>query len=216
MAALHLLLLIDHHVVTQIVEAHLVIRAVGYVGGVCLLALVAFFFVNDKADGQAHEAIDLAHPFAVAAGKIIIDRDDVNAVAREGVKIGGEGRHKGLAFTRFHLGDPALMQDDAADYLHGEVLQPEHAPRSLTAGGKRLGENIVKGLSVCKSLLEFGGLCLQFGVGQFGKLLIEGEHPVAKRTDTLDLFGGIVAEDFCQKTHVCTSLFEFIKIKVVF
>ena len=212
MAALHLLLLIDHHVVTQIVEAHLVICAVGYVGGVCLLALVAFFFVNDKADGQTHEAIDLAHPFAVAAGKIIIDRDDVNAVAREGVKIGGEG----LALAGLHLGDPALMQDDAADYLHGEVLQPEHAPRSLTAGGKRLGENIVKGLSVCKSLLEFGGLCLQFGVGQFGKLLIEGEHPVAKRTDTLDLFGGIVAEDFCQKTHVCTSLFEFIKIKVVF
>ena len=166
MPALNLVLLVNNHIVPQIVEAHFVVCAVGNVGGIGFLSFGIFFFVNDKSDRQAHKAVNLAHPFAVAAGKIIVDRNDVNAVARKRVKISGQGCNKGFALARFHLGNSALMQNDAADNLNGEMLQAEHAPRSLAAGGKRFGENIVKRFAVCKAGFEFGRFCLKLLIGQ--------------------------------------------------
>ena len=59
------------------------------------------------------------------------------------------------------------MQNDTAEDLHGEVLHPEHTPRSLAAGGKRLGQDIVKGLAVGEALLEIRGFCLELLVGEF-------------------------------------------------
>ena len=55
------------HVVAQIVEAELVVGAVGDVAGVGALALLVVDAVDDVADGEAEEAIDLAHPLGVAA-----------------------------------------------------------------------------------------------------------------------------------------------------
>ena len=52
------------------------------------------------------------------------------------------------------------MQNDTAEDLHGEVLHPEHTPRSLAAGGERLGQDIVKSLAVGEALLEIRGFCL--------------------------------------------------------
>ena len=85
MAALHHLRLVDRHVVAQIVKAHLVVRAVGDIGGIGLAALRVRKSVDDQAYGQAEVAIDLAHPLAVALGEVVVDRDDVHALAGDGV-----------------------------------------------------------------------------------------------------------------------------------
>ena len=37
------------------------------------------------ADGKAEEFVDLAHPLGVALGEIVVDRDDVNALASKRV-----------------------------------------------------------------------------------------------------------------------------------
>ena len=75
------------HIVAEIVEPELVVRAVGDVGGVGLAALLVVEPVHDDADGQAEELVDLAHPLGVAAGEVIVDGDDVNAFAGERIQI---------------------------------------------------------------------------------------------------------------------------------
>ena len=37
---------------------------------------------DDHPDGEAEETIDLTHPFGVSLGQVIVDRDDVDALAR--------------------------------------------------------------------------------------------------------------------------------------
>ena len=69
------------HVVAQIVEAELVVGAVGDVAVVGLLALLVVEPVHDDAGGQAEEAVDLAHPFGVALGEVVVDRDHMHAAA---------------------------------------------------------------------------------------------------------------------------------------
>ncbi len=65
--------------------------------------------------------MNLAHPFGVARGEVIVDRNDMNAAAGEAVEIGRQGRDERFTFTRSHLGDAALVQGDAADHLHVEM-----------------------------------------------------------------------------------------------
>jgi len=65
-AALHHVLEFELHVVAEVVETELVVGAVGDVGGVCLAALIVREVVDDDADGEAEEAVDLSHPLGVA------------------------------------------------------------------------------------------------------------------------------------------------------
>ncbi|CAN3976491.1 Core-binding (CB) domain-containing protein, partial [Dysosmobacter welbionis] len=108
---------VDAHVVPQIVEAHLVVGAIGDVRGVSGLPLLGGQAVDDQAHLQAQEAVDLAHPLTVALGQVVVHRDDVDAPAGQGVQIGGQSGYQGLALAGLHLGDPALVQHDAAHQL---------------------------------------------------------------------------------------------------
>ena len=86
MAALDLLLERRRHVVAQVVEAELGVRAVRDVGGVGdLLVLVALHVLQD-ADLHAERVVDRRHPLGVAAGEVVVDRDEVQARARQRVQ----------------------------------------------------------------------------------------------------------------------------------
>ena len=137
--ALDPLVELDDHVVAQVVEAELVVRAVRDVGGVGLLAgdraqvdeaLVgrreARFedvrrVVGDHPDADAEEVEDRTHPLRVAPGQVVVDRHDVHAAAGHRVEDRGKRRDEGLALAGAHLGDAALVQDGAADELDVEV-----------------------------------------------------------------------------------------------
>src|SRR5680860_1667564 len=69
------------HVVAQVVEAQLVIRRVGDIRVVGLAALVGAHLRKDHADGEAQELVDPAHPLGVVPGEVVVDRDDVDALA---------------------------------------------------------------------------------------------------------------------------------------
>ena len=122
--------------------------------------------MDNQTDLEPHESVDLAHPLAVSAGEVVVDRDDVDPFAGERVEIGGKRCDERFAFAGLHLRDASLMQNDTAEDLHGEVLHPEHTPRSLAAG-ERFGQDIVKGLAVGEALLEIRGFCLELLVGEF-------------------------------------------------
>ena len=185
--ALDPLVQLRDHVVAQVVEAELVVGAVGDVGLVGLaprarpqvdeplvVRRVARLeqvrrVVGDDADRQAQEVVDRAHPLGVAAGQVVVDGDDVDAPAGQAVEGGGQRRDQRLALAGLHLGDPALVQDDAADQLDVEVAHPEGPLHRLARRGEDLGQDLVHGvldalvLALEAVLLELAA-ALQLGV----------------------------------------------------
>ena len=131
--ALHEVVGRECHVVTQIVEAELIVRTEGDIRLVSLAALggVGLVFV-DTVDGESVELIERSHPLRVTLGEVVVDRHHVHAVACEGVEEHGERSHEGLTLTGSHLSDLALVEGDATEELHVVV---HHVPVDLVAAG---------------------------------------------------------------------------------
>ena len=144
--ALHAVLDLELHVVAQVVETELVVRAVGDVGRVGGAALVVVQVVHDHAHGQPQELVDLAHPLGVALGQVVVHRHHVHAVPGQRIQIAGQRRHQRLAFAGLHLGDLALVQHHAADQLHVEVPHLHRAPARLAHHREGLGQKLVQRL----------------------------------------------------------------------
>ena len=176
---LHPLLQRPHHVVAQVVESELVIRAVRDVAGVGRPALrTAGLCVIDASHRQAEPGEQMAHPLRVTPGEVVVDRDEVRAAASERVEIERQRRDERLALARRHLGDLALMQDDPADQLHivgdhvplhrvagDHDLAAEQAARCFPHRRERLGEQIVERVLQLRSevLLRRAQLVVQIG-----------------------------------------------------
>ena len=142
--ALYHLIRGNDHVVAQIIEAVLVIRAESHVAAIIELARGKIHIMLDKPDGKAEELIKMPHPLAVAPRQIIVHRDHVNALAGQSVQINRQRRHQRFAFARLHLGNLALMQAHAADELHVKMAHPQHTARRLPTNRERLRQNIVQ------------------------------------------------------------------------
>ncbi len=112
--------------------------------------------MDDDADREAEEAVDLPHPFGVAFGEVIVDRDDVHALALERIEIDGQGGDQRLAFAGLHLGDLAFVQHHAADQLDVEMPLAKRALGGLAHCRECLGQKILQGLAVAPPLLERG------------------------------------------------------------
>ena len=83
----YLVLLADTHIVAQVVEAELIVRAVGYIAGVCRAAVVVLHIVDNKPDGQPEEAVNASDKLAVALGEVVVDGDNVNTLAGQRVEV---------------------------------------------------------------------------------------------------------------------------------
>ena len=204
MLALNHLLQVEPHVVPEVVEAELVVRAVrdvgvirlapgarpepgepdvgGDVGGVVEIGDL----VLDDAQAQAQGVVDRPHPLRVASGQIVVDGDDVGAEPGQAIQVGGKRGHEGLALARCHLRDLPLMEDHTPHELHVEVAHANGAPGRLAADGEGLDEQIVQLGAVGQPLPELVGLRLELGVRQAlerGLLDIDGfdEGPHALR-----------------------------------
>ena len=158
--------------------------------------------MDNKAHGQAQEAVYLAHPFAVALGQIVVDGDDMDALAGQRVQIGGQRGHQRLAFTGLHLGDAALMQHDAAHQLHRIGAHAQHAVRRLADGGKGLRQDVVQRFAIGEALLEFRRLGLKLGVGQRLVFLLHALDLMDDGPDGFQLTLGIRSENFGDQSHV--------------
>ncbi len=172
------------HVVAQIIEAELVIGAVGHVGGVGLPALIVVKAVHDDADGHTEELINLTHPLGVAAGKVVIHRDDVDALAGERIQINRGRGDQRLALASAHFGNRALVQHEPAHELDIEVALLERPLGGLAHGGESGRNEIVERLAGLEFSPQFFCLRAQLIVGQgleFGLQRIDGgdRGPVA-------------------------------------
>ena len=111
------------------------------VGGAALVVVEA---VDDDADRQAEELVDLAHPLGVALGEVVVDGDDVDALAGERVQIDGQRGDQRLAFAGLHLGDGALVEHHAAHQLHVEMALAEGALGGLADRGEGRNQQVVE------------------------------------------------------------------------
>jgi hypothetical protein len=114
-----------------------------------------------------------AHPLRVAAGEVVVDRDDVHAPARQGVEVGGQHAGQGLALAGAHLGDVAHVQRGAAHDLHVEVPLAQRAAGRLPGDREGLHEDVVDGLAVGEPLPEDVGLRPQLGVGHRDEVVLD-------------------------------------------
>ena len=168
------------HVVAEVVEAELVVGAVGDVAGIGVLPLARFHARLDGADGEPEADVERPHPFHVAAGEVVVDGDDVHPLPFQGVEVGRERRHERLALARDHFGDRARVEYHPADELHVVVPHSQEPSPAFPADGERLDENVVERLAGSETPAELGGLAAEFGVAH---RLVGGFD----RVDCLDL-----------------------------
>ena len=126
----------------------------------------------------------------------------MDALAVEGVEVGGEGGDQRFPLARLHLGDPAAVEDDAAEDLDVEVAHLEGPAGRFPDAGEGLDEDVVEGGALGELFLEFGGLGPQLVVRQgldAGFELVDGDD------DRADLFQVAVVlgpEDFTDEPLV--------------
>ena len=159
------------HVVAQVVEAELVVGAVGDVTGVLLTALDGRLAHEDAAGGQPQEAVDTPHEVGLVLGEVVVDGDDVDALAGQCPQVGGHRGHERLTLTSLHLGDVAAVEGSAAHDLNVVGAHAQHAVGGLHDRGEGLGKQIVECLAVLVALLELVSHVAQFGVGELAVLL---------------------------------------------
>ena len=152
---------IEFHVVAQVVEPELVVRAVSNVRAVGFQPLFIGQTVQNGSHRHTQKIEDLPHPLGVASGQIVVDRHDVHASAGEGVQVGRQRGHERLAFTGFHFGDAATVQKHSADELHIEVAHLKRSHRRFSHRCKCLRQQIVQIFALGQTLFKSGCLPLE-------------------------------------------------------
>ena len=185
-AALHELVRRPGHVVAQVVEAELVVRAVRDVLVVLVSALRRRHRRQDAARLEPERAVHAAHELGLVLGEVVVDGDDVDALAFDRVEVARQCRDERLALTGAHLGDVAHVQRGTTHDLHVEVTLADRALARLAHGGERLGQDLIKALPVRESLAEPVGLLAQFGVGELFEILFDDVHLSGDRLELLE------------------------------
>src|SRR4029079_4668910 len=105
-------------------------------------------------------------PLRVALGEVVVDRDEMDALALEGVQVAGKGGDEGLALSRPHLRDRPAVKRGTPHELDVEVPLADRAARRLSGDGEGLRKEIVEGLTVLEALPELDGLVGELLVGE--------------------------------------------------
>jgi hypothetical protein len=202
-APLDLVLELRRHVVAQVVEAHLVVGAVGDVGAVIasLLGRRRLETGDDEADAQAEPLVDATHPLGVAACEVVVHRHEVHTVAGQAVQVGGQRRDQGLALAGLHLGDPPEVERRAAHHLDVVVALPDDPVGRLAGHRERLDEDVVEGLTVVEPLPEFGRLAPQLVVGEPPVLVLPRVDVGDDALQCLEFLAFPRAEDAIENAH---------------
>ena len=191
---MYLILLVQSHIVSKIVKAELIVCAIGYVSGIGGLFLGRCHSVNDQSYGHAQVVIELTHPLTVTSCQIVVYRDHVDAVTGQSVQVCRKCCDKSFSFTCLHLGDVVPVKSDAAGDLNREVLHLQYSVGGLSADCKSVRQDIIRGLAVGKSLLEYPRLSLELIVAHGMILALEAEYLVLYRLDLLEFLGFIASE----------------------
>ena len=187
-AALHQPVQAVDHVIAQVVEAELVVRAVGDVRLVgfapldrlqeleaCVVAAplrveaervhgIRLAPALDHGGGQPQKVIDRPHLLQAELGQVIVRRHEVHAAPRQRVQVQRQGGDQRFTFAGLHLRDLALVQHDPADKLHVEVAQADGPHGCLAHQRKGFRQDVVERFAFLEPSAELVRLGPQLGV----------------------------------------------------
>ena len=175
------------HVISQIIEAEFVVRAVGHVTAVLLFTLRVIDTVNDDTHRDAEESVNGPHPLRIPLCEIVVYRDHVDPRSTQRIEIDREGRHQGLALAGRHLGNLPLMEYYPSYELGIEMAHVYGSSRSFSYGGKSFGQDRIEFLALLKPLLELGRHPLQLFIRKRAYLLLVAVNFLDERPDPLQL-----------------------------
>ena len=145
--------------------------------------------MHDDAHGHTEEAENAADVLALELRQVIVDGDDVHAVAGQGIEVCRHGRRQRLAFAGLHFRNAALMQHDAAHHLHAELALARHAIGCLAHNGISLRQQLIERLALAVAVFEFLRLRTQLAVGELLVRLLKGIDFIDNLLQSFDLPG---------------------------
>ena len=140
--------------------------------------------------------MNLSHPFRVALCEVVVDGDDVHALAGQRVEVRRVRCHQRFALAGTHLGDTSLMKRNAAHQLHMEVPHAQNARARFSYRRKRFGKNVVERFVVVfQPVAELGGLGFQLLFAERLVFLLISLYLVRNGIELLYLLSVIAAGD---------------------
>ena len=127
----------DDELIAQHVEADLINRAVDdirFVGGD---ALLAGGFLGDERHTEAEELHERAYPRGIALGEVIVDGDEVHALAFEREARGCHRPYQCFALAGGHVDDVAVKEPQRRLGLDGKRREPNGAGGGDRQGGQK-------------------------------------------------------------------------------
>ena len=121
-----------------------------------------------------------SHPLHIAAGQVVVHRDDVNALALDRIEVRRQRSDERLTFARHHFRDVAFVQDHAAEHLHIVMPQAQETTSTLATNRERFDENILQRFASFQPAAKVDSLVAQLFVGH--RLILR-----LKRTNRVDL-----------------------------
>ena len=142
---LHLVVERASHVVAQVIKTEFIIRAVGDVAGIVVTLFCRRLAQsrNNETNVQTHELMDATHPLSMEASEVIVDGDDVDALAGQSVEIRRQCRNKCLALACLHLGYPTKMQSRSTHQLNVEMALSNDSARRFTHHSEGFNQEVV-------------------------------------------------------------------------
>jgi hypothetical protein len=133
--------------IAQMVEARLLGRHVGEVGGVGAAVRHGVGSLLDDADRQSQQPIDRPHPFGVAARQVVVERQHVRATPLDRLQRDGHRGRQRLSLAGLHFDDGASVERQGRHHLHVVRTVPERPPRGIAHERVQLGAEVVAGSS---------------------------------------------------------------------
>ena len=122
MLSLHLIFLINYHVVTEVIKSELVICTICNIGIISFPLLLLVHARKHNANRSVQEVEHLAHFLRLELSQIVVYSNNVNALSRKGVSISRQTGNESFTFTCFHFGDTSLMKNDSTLFFIGSIL----------------------------------------------------------------------------------------------
>ena len=145
--------------------------------------------------------MDRPHPLGVPGRQVVIDRDQVNALASQGVEVGGHGRDQGLSLSGLHLGDSSLMESSRPDHLHVVGPLAQHPPGDFPHNRERFRSQVVEAFAARDSLSKVPGAGGKLGVGEPLGVTLQRVDPVRQSRQALERTAFPRLENLGENSH---------------
>ena len=88
------------------------------------------------------------HPVMVTLCQIVVHRHDMNALTSQGIQVSRKRGDEGLSFTRLHLRNTSLMENNSTDDLYAVWFKTNHSFCSFPDSCKCFRQKLIKCLPI--------------------------------------------------------------------